>query len=40
MSNGAMDYMVRLHSSANYSFDLQKANLSDDEDDLIDDEQK
>ena len=23
-----MEHMVRLHSSANYSFDMQKANLS------------
>ena len=37
MSSAGMDYMVRMHSSANYSFDLNKVNLSDmDDDDMID----
>jgi len=35
-TEGGMDYMIRMHSSANYSFDMQKANL-DDEDDIDND---
>ena len=27
-SEAGMDYMMRMHSSANYSFDMQKQNLS------------
>ena len=31
-SEAGMDMMVRMHSSANYSFDMQKANFSGEDD--------